>query len=53
MEAEHISVLYYSNAQWLSPVNVLSRIFELREKILNFLNKKNIIIPINFPINIF
>ncbi|XP_060846219.1 zinc finger BED domain-containing protein 5-like [Rhopalosiphum padi] len=40
MGAEHSSLLYYSNARWLSRGNVLSRTFELRQEIYIFLKEE-------------
>jgi len=37
--AEHISLLYYSSARWLSRGNVLSRTFELRQEMYIFLKE--------------
>jgi hypothetical protein len=37
MGAEHLSLLYYSSARWLSRGNVLSCTFELRQEIFIFL----------------
>jgi hypothetical protein len=40
MGAEHLSLLYYSSARWLSRGNVLSRTFELRQEIFIFFVKE-------------
>lgn len=38
MGTEHTTLLYYCNSRWLSKGNVLSRVFELRQKIYSYLN---------------
>jgi len=40
MRAEHTSLLYYSNARWLSRGNILLRTFELRQEIYVFLKEE-------------
>jgi hypothetical protein len=40
MGAEHLSLLYYSSARWLSRGNVLSRTFEFRQEIFIFLKEE-------------
>jgi len=40
MGSEHMSLLYYCTLRWLSRCNVLSRTFELRQRIYIFLQEE-------------
>ena len=40
MNAEHLNLLYSTRVRWLSKGNVLARVFELREKLQEFLNRQ-------------
>ena len=40
MNAEQLNLLYYTRFHWLSKGNVLAGVFELREKLKEFLNKQ-------------
>ncbi len=46
--AEHTSLIYYCSSRWLSRGNVLSRTFELREEIYNFLKENDHVSANNF-----
>ena len=41
MDADHLNLLFYTKARWLSRGNVILRVYELREELKEFLRTQN------------